>query len=63
MGGSHWKRPETLIASIYLAGTDTRLVKWTLFGLFQGAVGTDVVSRARRAEVEGRLGHLPGTQP
>src|SRR6056297_3488097 len=42
------KRAEALIAAVYLAGTDTRRVKRALFGLFQGAVGKDVVSRAWR---------------
>lgn len=42
------KRAEALIASVYLAGTNTRRVKRALYGLFQGAVGKDVVSRAWR---------------
>lgn len=42
------KKAEALIAAIYLAGTNTRRVKRALFGLFQGAVGKDVVSRAWR---------------
>jgi putative transposase len=42
------KKAEALIASVYLAGTNTRRVKRALFGLFQGAVGKDVVSRAWR---------------
>jgi putative transposase len=42
------KRAETLIAAVYLAGTNMRRVKRALFGLFQGAVGKDVVSRAWR---------------
>jgi putative transposase len=42
------KRAEALIAAVYLAGTNTRRVKRALFGLFQGAVGKDVVSRAWR---------------
>jgi len=42
------KKAEALIASVYLAGTNTRRVKRALCGLFQGAVGTDVVSRAWR---------------
>jgi len=41
-------KAEALIASVYLAGTNTRRVKRALFGLFQGAVGKDVVSRAWR---------------
>ncbi|WP_299657390.1 transposase, partial [uncultured Jannaschia sp.] len=40
------KKAEALIASVYLAGTNTRRVKRALYGLFQGAVGKDVVSRA-----------------
>ncbi len=43
------KTAEALIAAVYLAGTNTRRVKRALFGLFQGAVGKDVVSRARAA--------------
>ena len=42
------KRAEALITAVYLAGTNTRRVKRALFGLFQGAVGKDVVSRAWR---------------
>ena len=42
------KKAEALIAAVYLAGTNTRRVKRALFGLFQGAVGKDVVSRAWR---------------
>ena len=42
------KKAEALIASVYLSGTNTRRVKRALFGLFQGAVGKDVVSRAWR---------------
>lgn len=40
---------EALIASVYLAGTNTRRVKRALFALFKGAVSKDVVSRARAA--------------
>jgi putative transposase len=40
------KKAEALIASVYLSGTNTRRVKRALFGLFQGAVSKDVVSRA-----------------
>jgi len=40
------KKAEALIASVYLAGTNTRRVKRALYGLFQGAVSKDVVSRA-----------------
>ena len=42
------KKAETLIAAVYLAGTNTRRVKRALFGLFGGAVSKDVVSRAWR---------------
>ncbi len=42
------KKAEALIASVYLAGTNTRRVTRALYGLFQGAVGKDVVSRAWR---------------
>jgi putative transposase len=42
------KRAEALIAAVYLSGTNTRRVKRALFGLFQGAVGKDVVTRAWR---------------
>jgi len=42
------KTAEALIAAVYLAGTNTRRVKRALFGLFAGAVGKDVVSRAWR---------------
>jgi len=36
---------DALIASVYLAGTNTRRVKRALAALFRGAVGKDVVSR------------------
>lgn len=39
---------EALIAAVNLAGTNTRRVKRALFGLVQGAVGKDVVSRTWR---------------
>ena len=42
------KKAEALIASVYLAGTNTRRVKRALYGLFEGAVSQDVVSRAWR---------------
>lgn len=42
------KKAEALIASVYLAGTNTRRVKRAFYGLFQGAVGKDVVSRTWR---------------
>ena len=42
------KTAEALIASVYLAGTNTRQVKRALFALFKGAVSKDVVSRAWR---------------
>jgi hypothetical protein len=41
------KKAEALITAVYLAGTHTRRVKRALFGLFEGPVGKDVVSRAR----------------
>jgi putative transposase len=40
------KRAEALIAATYLAGTNTRRVRRALAGLFGGAIGKDVVSRA-----------------
>lgn len=42
------RKAEALIASVYLAGTNTRRVKRALHGLFEGAVGKGVVSRAWR---------------
>jgi len=39
---------EALIAAVYLSGTNTRRVNRALFGLFEGAVSKDVVSRAWR---------------
>jgi putative transposase len=42
------KKAEALIAAAYLAGTNTRRVKRALFGLFEGAVSKDVVSRTWR---------------
>ena len=42
------KKAEALIAAVYLSGTNTRRVKRALFGLFQGAISKDVVSRAWR---------------
>jgi hypothetical protein len=42
------KKAEALIASVYRAGTNPRRVKRALFGLFEGAVSKDVVSRAWR---------------
>ena len=42
------RKAEALIAAVYLAGTNTRRVKRALVGLFEGAVGKDVVSRAWR---------------
>ena len=42
------QKAEALIAAVYLAGTNTRRVKRALFGLFEGAVSKDVVSRAWR---------------
>jgi transposase-like protein len=42
------RQAEALIASAYLAGTNTRRVKRALGALFKGAVGKDVVSRVWR---------------
>ena len=42
------RQVEALIASAYLAGTNTRRVKRALGALFKGAVGKDVVSRTWR---------------
>jgi transposase-like protein len=42
------KKAEAPIASVYLAGTNTRRVKRALFDLFEGAVSKDLVSRAWR---------------
>ena len=42
------KKAEALIAAVYLAGTNTRRIKRALFGLCEGAVSKDVVSRAWR---------------
>ena len=42
------RQAEALIASTYLAGTNTRRVKRALGALFKGAVGKDVVSRTWR---------------
>jgi putative transposase len=39
------KQAEALIASAYLAGTNTRRVKRALAALFKGAVSKDIVSR------------------
>jgi putative transposase len=41
-------KAEALITAVYLSGTNTRRVKRALFGLFDGAVSKDVVSRAWR---------------
>lgn len=46
------KRVEGLIASVYLAGTNTRRVKRALFALFKWTVCKDVVSRKRHAPHE-----------
>lgn len=40
------KKAEALVVSIYLAGTNTRRVKRALYGLFEGALSKDVVSRS-----------------
>jgi transposase-like protein len=44
----HTREVDALIASAYLAGTNTRRVKCALGALFKGAVGKDVVSRVWR---------------
>lgn len=44
----HTREVDALIASAYLAGTNTRRVKRALCALFKGAVGKDVVSRVWR---------------
>jgi hypothetical protein len=50
------KKAEALIAAVYLAGTNTRRVKRALFGLFEGAVSKDAISRAwRKVKVQERL--------
>jgi transposase-like protein len=46
---------DALIASCYLAGTNTRRVRRALGALFRGAVGKDAVSRVWR-KVKRRLG-------
>jgi putative transposase len=46
--GRMTRQVEALIASAYLAGTNTRRVKRALGALFKGAVGKDVVSRTWR---------------
>ncbi len=43
------RKAEALIAGAYLAGTNTRRVRRAFSTLFAGAVGKDVVSRARAA--------------
>ena len=48
---------DALIASTYLAGTNTRRVRRALKALFGGAVGEDTVSRVWQ-QGEGRLGCL-----
>ena len=42
------KKAGALIASVCLAGTNTRRVKRALYGLFEGAARKEVVSRAGR---------------
>ncbi|MBS3981442.1 MAG: transposase [Rhodobacteraceae bacterium] len=46
------KKAEALIAAVCLSETDTRRVKRALYGLFEGAVSKDVVSRAWRRFLE-----------
>src|SRR5579862_4823966 len=48
---------DALIASCYLAGTNTRRVRRALAALFGGAVGKDTVSRTWR-KVKGDLGRV-----
>jgi transposase-like protein len=43
------RKAEALIAAVCLTGTNTRRVKRALFGLLEGAVSKDVVSRVRAA--------------
>ena len=40
------KKAEALIAAVYLASTNMRRIKQAQFGLVEGAVSKDVVSRA-----------------
>lgn len=42
------KKAEAPVVSIYLAGTNMRRVKRALYGLFEGALSKDVVSRSWR---------------
>ena len=56
-----YKMLEALIPSAYLAGTNTRRVKKSLFVLFQGAVSKDVV--AVLAQSQGGLGSMAPSQP
>src|SRR5262247_368294 len=51
------KQADSLIASAYLAGTNTRRVRRALLAVFGGAVSKDTVSRGM-AEGERRLGCL-----
>jgi putative transposase len=48
------KAADALIASTYLAGTNSRRVRRALVAVFDGAVGKDVVSRVWRAGFGGR---------
>ena len=56
------KAAEALITAVSLSGTNTRRVKRALFALLKGAVGKDVVSRAR-PQVEDRPGRLVSASP
>ena len=56
------KKAEALIASVYLAGTNTRRVKRALYGLFEGAVEQGC-GQPGLAQGEGRLGRLGGARP
>jgi len=55
------KKAEALIASVYLAGTNTRRVKRALYGLFRG--GRQGRGQPRLAQGEGRLGRLGNARP
>lgn len=54
------KKAEALIASVYLAGTNTRRVKRALFGLFQGAVSKGEPRSAPPVQAPRRTSAGPG---
>lgn len=56
------KKAAAVIASVYLAGVNTRRVKRALFGLFQGAVSKDT-GQPSLAKGKGRLGRVVCAQP